>query len=171
MRRLLELFTLFRPLCDRRDRSTRFLLLGSASWEMVKEGAESLAGRIQFVDVSGLSQAGTVGGRQHRLWFRGGFPPAFLADTDADAMEWHEAFQRTFLARHIRNLDFDVAPDALRRFWTMLAHFHGQTWNASRLADAMGARQQRWIVTVTHWRARSWCGCCRRGSRISASAW
>lgn len=141
VQRLPELFTLLRPLCDQRDRSTRFLLLGSASWEMVKGVSESLAGRIQFVDVSGFSLTETGGDRQHQLWFRGGFPPAFLAETDADAMEWHEAFGRTFLEKDIPNLGFEVAPDALRRFWTMLAHFHGQTWNASRLAEAMGARR------------------------------
>lgn len=142
VQRLPELFTLLRPLCDRRDRSTRFLLLGSASWDVVKGVSESLAGRIQFVDVSGFSLAETGIERLHQLWFRGGFPPAFLAETDADAMEWHEAFGRTFLEKDIPVLGFEVAPDALRRFWTMLSHFHGQTWNASRLAEAMGAKRK-----------------------------
>ena len=141
VQRLPELFTLLRPLCDRRDRSTRFLLLGSASWDVVKGVSESLAGRIQFVDVSGFSLVETGIESLHRLWFRGGFPPAFLAETDADAMEWHEAFGRTFLEKDIPVLGFEVAPDALRRFWTMLSHFHGQTWNASRLAEAMGSKR------------------------------
>jgi predicted AAA+ superfamily ATPase len=138
VQRLPELFTVLRPLCDRPDRDTRFLLLGSASWEMVKGVSESLAGRIQFVDVTGLSLAETGGENLHSLWFRGGFPAAFLAHHDADAMEWHEAFVRTFVERDIANLGFSVAPEALRRFWRMLAHYHGQTWNGARLAEAMG---------------------------------
>jgi len=139
VQRLPELFTLLRPLCDRPDRSTRFLLLGSASWEMVKGVSESLAGRIQFVDVSGFSLAETGGESLHQLWFRGGLPQAFLSRSDAEAMEWHEAFGRTFLERDIANLGFAAAPEALRRFWMILAHYHGQTWNGSRLAEALGA--------------------------------
>ena len=141
VQRLPELFTLLRPLCDRPDRSTHFLLLGSASWEMVKGISESLAGRIQFVDVSGFSLAETGGESLHQLWFRGGFPQAFLSRSDAEAMEWHEAFGRTFLERDIANLGFAAAPEALRRFWMMLAHYHGQTWNGSRLAEALGANR------------------------------
>lgn len=141
VQRLPELFTLLRPLCDRPDRFTKFLLLGSASWEMVKGVSESLAGRIQLVDVSGFSLAETGGESLHQLWFRGGFPQAFLSGSDAEAMEWHEAFGRTFLERDIANLGFVAAPEALRRFWMMLAHFHGQIWNGSRLAVAMGANR------------------------------
>jgi len=139
VQRLPELFTLLRPLCDRPDRATRFLLLGSASWEMVKGVSESLAGRIQFVDVSGFSLAETGGECLHQLWFRGGFPQSFLSRNDAEAMEWHEAFGRTFLERDIANLGFAAAPETMRRFWMMLAHYHGQTWNGSRLAEALGA--------------------------------
>lgn len=141
VQRLPELFTLLRPLCDRPDRSTRFLLLGSASWEMVKGVSESLAGRIQFVDVSGFSLAETGVESLHQLWFRGGFPKAFLAENDAEAMEWHAAFGRTFLERDISNLGFMAAPEALRRFWMMLAHYHGRNWNGSRLAEAMGVNR------------------------------
>jgi predicted AAA+ superfamily ATPase len=96
VQRLPELFTLPRPLCDRPDRSTRFLLLGSASWEMVKGVSESLAGRIQFVDVSGFSLAETGAESLHQLWFRGGFHPAFLSLNDAEAMERHGAVRRIF---------------------------------------------------------------------------
>ena len=141
VQRLPELFTLLRPLCDRQDRSTRFLLLGSAPWEMVKGVSESLAGRIQFVDVSGFSLGETGYECLQQLWFRGGFPQAFLSGSDSEAMEWHEAFGRTFLERDISNLGFVAAPEALRRFWMMMAHFHGQTWNGSRLAEAMGANR------------------------------
>ena len=108
---------------------------------MVKGVSESLAGRIQFVDVSGFSLAETGAENLHQLWFRGGFPPAFLSANDAEAMEWHGAFGRTFLERDISNLGFMAAPEALRRFWTMLAHYHGQTWNASRLAEALGVNR------------------------------
>ncbi len=141
VQRLPRLFELLRPLCDRPDRNTRFLLLGSASWDLVKGVSESLAGRIQFVDISGFSLAEAGPGNLHRLWFRGGFPTAYSAATDANAMEWHEAFRRTFLERDIPVLGITVAPDTLRRFWTMLAHYHGQTWNASRMAVAMGSKR------------------------------
>lgn len=141
VQRLPRLFELLRPLCDRPGRNTRFLLLGSASWDLVKGVSESLAGRIQFVDISGFTLAEAGPGNLHRLWFRGGFPTAYSATTDADAMEWHEAFRRTFLERDIPVLGITVAPDTLRRFWTMLAHYHGQTWNASRMAVAMGCKR------------------------------
>lgn len=141
VQRLPSLFELLRPLCDRPGQTTRFLLLGSASWDLIKGVSESLAGRIQFVDVSGFSIAETGADTMHRLWFRGGFPRAFRAASDADAMEWHEAFRRTFLERDIPGFGIEVAPDALRRFWTMLAQYHGQVWNASRLAVAMGSKR------------------------------
>ena len=141
VQRLPHLFEVLRPLCDRPGHTTRFLLLGSATWDLVKGVSETLAGRIQFVDVSGFSLAEVGADELHRLWFRGGFPSAFCAKSDADAMEWHAAFGRTFLERDIPVLGVGIAPDALRRFWTMLAHYHGQIWNASRLAEAMGCKQ------------------------------
>ena len=141
VQRLPGLFEILRPLCDRPDRATRFLLLGSASWDLVKGVSESLAGRIQYVDVSGFSLAETGGDNQHRLWFRGGFPPAYGAEADSDAMEWLEAFARTFLERDLPVPGLEVAPESLRRFWTMLAHYHGQVWNASRLAESMGSKR------------------------------
>ncbi len=141
VQRLPNLFALLRPLCDRPGRTTRFLLLGSASWDLIKGVSETLAGRIQFVDVGGFSIEEVGGDRLHELWFRGGFPLAYGADTDADAMEWHAAFARTFLERDIPVLGIDVAPEALRRFWVMLSHYHGQIWNASQLAVAMGSKR------------------------------
>jgi hypothetical protein len=148
VQRLPELFTLLRPLCDDRKRKAVFLLLGSASWELVKGVSETLAGRIQFVDVAGfsLSEAGVE--EQDRLWLRGGFPRAFLAATTAGWERWMQGFTRTFLERDIPGLGSKVAPEALGRFWRMLAHFHGQVWNAAELARSMDVS----ATAVNHYR-------------------
>ena len=148
VQRLPGLFERLRPLCDRDNRPAVFLLLGSASWELVKGVSETLAGRVQFVDVTGFSLDETGAESQNRLWLRGGFPPAYCAETDEDAADWLESFRRTFLERDIPGLGSKVAPDALRRFWTMLAHYHGQVWNGSRLAVALDAHPR----TVNHYR-------------------
>ena len=137
VQRMPALFETLRPLCDARDRKAVFLLLGSASWDLIKGVSESLAGRIQFVDVPGFSLAETGLENQDALWLRGGFPRAFLA-ADADAWErWMESFARTFLERDIPGLGSQVPPETLGRFWKMLAHYHGQTWNAAELARSM----------------------------------
>lgn len=149
VQRLPALFEVLRPLCDdRRRRQAVFLLLGSASWDLVKGVSETLAGRIQFVDVAGFS-LGEVGvGEQDRLWLRGGFPRAFLAET-TDAWErWMEGFTRTFLERDIPGIGSKVDPEALGRFWRMLAHFHGQIWNAAELARSMDVS----VTAVNHYR-------------------
>ena len=148
VQRLPELFTLLRPLCDDPKRRATFLLLGSASWDLVKGVSESLAGRIQFVDVPGISLAEAGSGHLDRLWFRGGFPRAFLAADDTAWERWMEGFTRTFLERDIPGLGSKVAPDALGRFWRMLAHFHGQTWNASELARSMDVS----VTATNHYR-------------------
>jgi predicted AAA+ superfamily ATPase len=143
-----ELFEILRPLCDREERRARFLLLGSASWDLIKGVSETLAGRIQFVDVGGISLFEAGAGAQDKLWMRGGFPRAFLAeDTDAWT-RWMESFARTFLERDIPGLGSRVSPAALERFWKMLAHFHGQTWNAAELARSMDASPK----AVNHYR-------------------
>ena len=136
-----ELFELLRVLVDRPDRKARFLLLGSASPHLVKGVSESLAGRIGFVDLSGF-QLGEVG-EQHRdrLFLRGGFPRAFLSESSADSMQWREGFIRTFLERDIPQLGITIAAETLRRFWTMVAHFHGQIWNAAEFARSLGAAE------------------------------
>jgi predicted AAA+ superfamily ATPase len=141
VQRLPHLFETLRPLCDREDSTTRFLLLGSASWDLVRGVSETLAGRVQFVDMSGFSIAEVGAGHLLRLWLRGGFPAAFCAASNADAAEWHEAFARTFLERDVPALGLRVAPETLRRFWTMLAHYHGQIWNASRLAQSLDSKR------------------------------
>lgn len=148
VQRMPELFTLLRPLCDSRKRRCVFLLLGSASWELVKGVSESLAGRIQFVDVSGLSLRETGTDAQDDLWMRGGFPRPFLAASPAAWERWMENFARTFLERDIPGLGSKVAPAALGRFWRMLAHYHGQNWNAAELARSMDVS----VTAVNHYR-------------------
>ncbi len=148
VQRLPGLFEVLRPLCDDRNRRAVFLLLGSASWDLVKGVSETLAGRIQFVDVAGFSLAEAGVEQQDRLWLRGGFPRAFLAETREAWDRWMEGFTRTFLERDIPGLGSQVAPAALGRFWRMLAHFHGQTWNASDLARSMDVS----ATAVNHYR-------------------
>ena len=143
-----EVFERLRPLCDAPGREAVFLLLGSASWDLIRGVSESLAGRIQFVDVPGLSLPESGGAEQDRLWFRGGFPRAYLAASGAAWERWMEGFTRTFLERDIPGLGSRVAPDALGRFWRMLAHFHGQTWNAAELARSMDVS----VTAVNHYR-------------------
>jgi predicted AAA+ superfamily ATPase len=132
-----DLFPLLRALADRPGTNTRFLLLGSASPELLRLSAETLAGRIGFHELPGLSLAELEAGSLDRLWRRGGFPRAYLAATDAASRQWREAFIRTYLERDIPQLGIRLPAIALRRFWTMLAHYHGQTWNGSELGRAL----------------------------------
>lgn len=136
-----ELFELLRVLVDRPGRDTRFLLLGSASTRLVKGVSESLAGRIGFVDLAGfqLWEAGVR--HRDRLWIRGGFPRAFLAGSDSASIQWRENFTRTFLERDIPQLGISIPAETLRRFWTMVAHYHGQVWNAAEFARALGTAE------------------------------
>jgi len=136
-----ELLELLRVLVDRSGQSARFLLLGSASPHLVKGASESLAGRIGFVDLAGF-QFWEVGAQHSdRLWIRGGLPKAFLADSESDSIQWREGFIRTFLERDIPQLGITIAAETLRRFWTMVAHYHGQVWNASEFARALGTAE------------------------------
>ncbi len=148
VQRMPELFQLLRPLCDDKKRKAVFLLLGSASWDLVKGVSETLAGRVQFVDVAGFSLAETGRERQDELWMRGGFPRAFLAESEASWKRWMDGFTRTFLERDIPGLGSRVSPVALGRFWRMLSHFHGQTWNAAELARSMDVS----VTAVNHYR-------------------
>jgi len=148
IQRMPELFALLRPLCDDPHRKAVYLLLGSASWNLVKGVSETLAGRIQFVDVAGFSLAEVGEERQDELWLRGGFPRAFLAGSGNAWERWMESFTRTFLERDIPGLGSQVSPVALGRFWRMLAHFHGQTWNAAELARSMDVS----VTAVNHYR-------------------
>lgn len=137
VQRLPGLFETLRPICDDPGRKAVFLLLGSASWDVVRGISETLAGRIQFIDVPGFSLAEVGARHQDRLWMRGGFPRAWLAASDPAWTRWMRSFTRTFLERDIPGLGSKIAPETLGRFWRMLAHWHGQLWNATELARSM----------------------------------
>jgi len=133
-----QLFRILRPLCDREGRPASFLLLGSASPDLVRGVSESLAGRVQFVHVPGLTCEEVGAEHQDRLWMRGGFPPAFLAGDDGAAARWREGFVQTFVERDIPRLGLRVPAAALRRFWNMAAHYHGQVLNLAELGRSLG---------------------------------
>ncbi len=133
-----DLFRVLKVVVDLPDHSCRYLILGSASPQIIRNVSETLAGRIEFVDLSGFNLAETGPEHCNKLWLRGGFPRSFLADTESDSLTWREGFIRTFLERDIPQLGIAVPAAAMRRFWTMLAHMHGQIWNASDLGRSMG---------------------------------
>ncbi len=138
VQRMPALFELLRPLCDAPDRKAVYLLTGSASWDLIRGVSETLAGRIQFVHVGGLGLAEVGSEKLDQLWVRGGFPRAYLARSTGAWARWMRSFAHTFLERDIPGLGSRVPPVALGRFWRMLAHVHGQTWNATELARSMG---------------------------------
>ena len=139
IQRLPALFNVLRVLADRPDADARFLILGSASPDLVRGVSESLAGRVEFVELAGFDLSETGVERWRRLWLRGGSPRSYLAESDADSTAWRDGFLRTFLERDIPQLGIATPAAAMRRFWTMLAHWHGQTWNATELGRAMSA--------------------------------
>ena len=133
-----DLFPVLRVLADRRPLAARFLVLGSAAPDLLRQSSESLAGRIHYHHLGGLAldEVGTEA--LERLWVRGGFPASFLAPTPAASHAWRQDFIRTFLERDLPQLGVRVPAATLQRFWTMLAHYHGQVWNGSELARALG---------------------------------
>lgn len=142
-----ELFAVLRVLVDRPGVEARFLVPGSASPALVKGAAESLAGRGEFVELGGFDLTATGADTLDTPWLRGGFPPSFLAANDADSAAWREGFIQTFLQRDIPQFGLALPAPAMRRFWTMPAHQHGQVWNASDLARSMGVSDK----TVRSW--------------------
>ncbi len=148
VQRLPALFEVLRPICDDPDRRAVFLLLGSASLDVVRGVSETLAGRILFVDVSGFSLFEIGVEHQQRLWMRGGFPRAWLASSPSAWARWMQSFTQTFLERDIPGLGSRVSPVAMGRFWRMLAHYHGQAWNAAELARSMDVS----VTAVNHYR-------------------
>lgn len=148
VQRIPSLFQMLRPICDDPGRQTVYLLLGSASPDIVKGVSETLAGRIHFVDVAGFSVAEVGSEQQGDLWMRGGFPRAFLASSESAWLRWMQAFARTFLEQDIPALGSRVSPAALGRFWRMLAHSHGQLWNAAKLGASMDVSS----TAVKHYR-------------------
>ena len=136
-----ELLETLRVLLDRGNLGTRYLLLGSASPALVKGASESLAGRVGRVDLSGFSLNEIHPDAWKTLWHRGGFPRSYLAPDDAASALWRENFVRTFLERDIPQLGITIPAESLRRFWTMVAHYHGQVWNAAEFARALGTSE------------------------------
>lgn len=137
-----ELFTLLRPLADRPKAKTKFLLLGSASPELVNGVSESLAGRAGFVDMGGFELGDLGAERQDRLWLRGGLPRSFLARDEGASLAWRQDFVRTFLERDLPQLGIRIPSVRLLRFWTMVAHYHGQIWNGAELSRSLGLSEK-----------------------------
>jgi predicted AAA+ superfamily ATPase len=133
-----ELFPVLRVLVDRPGQSSRFLVLGSASPELLKQGSETLAGRVFYHELGGLALDEVGSENYAMLWLRGGFPRSYLARSHAASDEWRRGFVRTFLERDLPELGITIRSATMRRFWTMLAHYHGQIWNASEFARSFG---------------------------------
>ncbi|MBL0128562.1 MAG: ATP-binding protein [Flavobacteriales bacterium] len=131
------LFPVLRVLADRPGKPARFLVLGSASPELVRQASESLAGRVDIIEVRGFTTH-ELPDRTNALWLRGAFPRSVLARSEAESMKWRRNFMRTFLERDLGVLGFNLSPKAMGRFWSMLAHYHGQIWNASEIASSLG---------------------------------
>jgi len=136
-----DLFPVLRVLTDQKPLQARFLILGSASPELLRQSSESLAGRIETIAMSGFSMSEVGRGAHMRHWLRGAFPPSFLARTDPDSLAWRKNFIQTFLERDLPQWGIGAPSAAMLRFWTMLAHYHGQTWNAAEPARSLGVSE------------------------------
>ena len=136
-----DLFPVLRVLADRRPQRARFLVLGSASPDLLRQTSETLAGRLEVIDVGGFALGEIDDESSERLWRRGGFPRAYLARTERESWVWREQFVRTFLERDVPQFGIGVAAPMLLRFWTMAAHYHGQIWNNAELARALGVSE------------------------------
>jgi predicted AAA+ superfamily ATPase len=136
-----ELFPILRVLVDRQPLSARFLVLGSASPELLRQSSESLAGRLEIVVMGGFSLAEVGIEAQARHWLRGGFPLSFLAGTETNSRVWRKNLIQTFLERDLPQAGITIPTIALLRFWTMLAHYHGQIWNAVEPARSLGVSE------------------------------
>ena len=148
-----DLFPLLRVLADRDDNPARFLVLGSAGPDLLRQSAESLAGRIEYIELSGFQVAEVGAAEMERLWVRGGFPRSFLARTDADSAAWRKAFVRTFVERDLPQFGAGLGAPALHRLLAMLAHCHGQILNVAELSTALGAAQatvRRYVDLLEH---------------------
>lgn len=132
-----DLFQVLRVLADRPGNKARFLILGSASPDIIKNVSETLAGRCEFIELSGFDFSETGGETISDLWIRGGFPRSFLASSE-DSIAWREGFIRTFLERDIPQLGIQIPAVSMRRFWVMLSHYHAQTLNASEIGRSLG---------------------------------
>lgn len=136
-----DLFPLLRVLADRPPLPARFLILGSASPDLLRQSSETLAGRLETIPLEGFRLADLGAAAQVRHWLRGGFPLSFTARTEADSLAWRRQFLQTFIERDLPQLGVTIPAVALRRFWNMVAHYHGQTWNAAELARALAVNE------------------------------
>lgn len=136
-----NLFPLLRVLADRQPLPARFLILGSASPELLRQSSETLAGRIETVPLEGFRLTDLGADALDRHWLRGGFPLAYTARNDADSLVWRRQFLQTFLERDLPQLGVTIPAVALRRFWSMVAHYHGQIWNGAELARALAVSE------------------------------
>ena len=132
-----DLFPLLRVLADRRPLPARFLILGSASPDLLRQSSETLAGRLETVVLGGFRLSDLGATAQERHWLRGGFPLACTARSESSSLVWRRQFIQTLLERDMPQLGVTIPPVTLRRFWTMIAHYHGQTWNGAELARAL----------------------------------
>ena len=136
--RLPQLAEILRVLSDRIPLPAKFIVLGSASPEIIRSSSESLAGRVRFLDMPVLTLEEVGISAVPNLWVRGGFPESYLATSESASLQWRENFIRTFLERDVPQLGYRMPAERLRRFWSMCAHYHGQTWNGSAIASSMG---------------------------------
>ena len=136
-----ELFPVLRVLADRKPLPARFLILGSASPDLLRQSSESLAGRMETITMGGFNLGELGAENLSRHWLRGGLPRSFLARTEADSLAWRKSFIQTFLERDLPQWGIGAPAAALLRFWTMLAHYHGQTWNAADPARSLGVSE------------------------------
>ncbi len=142
-----DIFQILRVLADRVRKKTKFLILGSATPELLKQSAESLAGRIIYHELEGFS-LNEVGEKNiDQLWIKGYFPKSFTAKSLSDSIEWRKSFVKTYLERDLPQFGISVSSNTLRRFWNMLAHYHAQTWNASEFARSFGVAD----TTIRHY--------------------
>lgn len=138
VQRVPALFPVLRVLADRRPLPARFLVLGSASPELLRQSSETLAGRLEIVTLNGFSLSELGPRALQRHWRRGGFPPAYLARTESDSFVWRQQFIQTYLERDLPDLGISLPSATLLRFWTMVAHYHGGIWNAAEPARSLG---------------------------------
>jgi predicted AAA+ superfamily ATPase len=136
-----ELFKALRVLLDRDAAPAKFLLLGSASPGLLRQSSESLAGRVETIEIGGFTLDETRAAAQAALWLRGGYPRSYLAASGADSRRWRQSFAGAFLERDLPQLGINVPAPAMRRFWTMLAHLNGQVWNAADPARSLGVNE------------------------------
>jgi uncharacterized protein len=141
IQRRLGLFPFLRELADRSPLPARFLILGSASTDLLRQSSETLAGRLETIPLEGFRLSDLGASAQGRHWLRGGFPLSYIPRREADSVAWRQQFLQTFLERDIPQLGIEIPATALRRFWNMMAHYHGQTWNAAELARALAVNE------------------------------